>query len=369
MSIYQDLGVRPFINAGGWTYTRYGGSIMPLEVLSAMTEASRHFVNLFDLQNAVGKRIADMTRNEAAFVSCGAASGILLAVASCIAGTDEALANHLPDSAGMRNEVVMPQRDRGTEADSAIRAAGGRIVNIGNADGMSESQFLSRLNDHTAAVVLLARDQDDSLSVGRIVELAHARKIPVLVDGACAVPPQENLWRYTRDLGVDALITSGGKAIRGPQSTGLVLGSRAMIEGCKFHSSPNCRIGRGMKVGKEEFVGIYTALSLFMTVDHATNVSAQTKQIAHIAACLKGLPGLMLNIVGDGTQVEIEFDPAVIPITAKDFEAAMLAGAPSILLLCRGNRITVRAWQLQAGEELLVGQSLRTAFIEHTGGE
>jgi len=130
MSIYQDLGVRPFINAGGWTYTRYGGSIMPLEVLSAMTEASRHFVNLFDLQNAVGKRIADMTRNEAAFVSCGAASGILLAVASCIAGTDEALANHLPDSAGMRNEVVMPQRDRGTEADSAIRAAGGKVREV-----------------------------------------------------------------------------------------------------------------------------------------------------------------------------------------------------------------------------------------------
>src|SRR5580704_95012 len=198
MGIYDEIGVRPFINARGRAYTRFGGSIMPPEVLTAMAEASRHSVNLFDLQERLGHVIAEMTHNEAAFISCGAASGILLAVAGCIAGTDEAKATRLPDSAGMRNQVVMHRSERGTEADPAIRAAGGKIVDVGTAEGASEAQFVSALNEQTAAVVLLAGERGGNLGTARVIELAHGRGVPVLVDGAQSVPPKVSLWKYTR---------------------------------------------------------------------------------------------------------------------------------------------------------------------------
>jgi uncharacterized pyridoxal phosphate-dependent enzyme len=353
---YDEIGIRPFINAGGWTYTRYGGSIMPEPVVAAMAEASRQFVNLYELQDRVGQAIARMTNNEAAFVSCGAASGILLAVASCIAGTDPERAKRLPDTHGMPNQILMRQCDRGTEADPAIRAAGGRIVEVGGADGASPEQWFAAISDQTAAIILVAFESE-ALNVEPVVEIARSKNIPVLVDGACAVPPKENLWRFTRDVGVDAFITSGGKSIHGPQTTGLVLGKRSIIDGCKSHASPNLALGRGMKVGKEEFAGIYTAVKLFLAEDGEAREALKRKQIAVIADCVKQLPGLAVAV--RGTELTIDLDSAIVPISAKDVTTKLLATDPSILLMGRGNRITIRAGLLQPGEAQVVGARLR----------
>jgi L-seryl-tRNA(Ser) seleniumtransferase len=359
MNLYEEIGVRPFINAGGWMFTRYGGSIMPEAVLAAMTEASKQFVNLFELQDRMGEALAAMTNNESAFVSCGAASGILLAVAACIAGTDADLANRLPDTQGMRNQVIMRSSDRGTEADPAIRAAGGKIVEIGMPGRIAGvDELLGAINDQTAAILLVGFESKGNLNISPVVEGAGRRNIPVLLDGACAVPPKHNLWRYTRDLGADALIVSGGKAIRGPQSTGLVLGKRSIIEGCKYHASPNLRIGRGMKVGKEEFAGIYTAVKLFLAEDAEAQAALKKKQIACIVEYLKDIPGLKLS-AQEGSQVQIDIDPAISPTTAEAAAKALLAGNPSILLPGRENRITVRSTLLQTGEEKIVGERLR----------
>jgi uncharacterized pyridoxal phosphate-dependent enzyme len=364
MGIYDDLGVRPFINAGGWTYTRYGGSIMPDPVVAAMAEASKKFVNLFELQDRVGESVAAMTNNESAFISCGAASGISLAVAACIAGTDAELANRLPDTQGMRNQVVISRHHRGTEADPAIRAAGGKIVEIGTPTRrVGVDEYLAGINERTAAILLVAFEGEAASDAGRIVKGAHERNIPVLVDGACAVPPIHSLWHYTRDLGVDAFITSGGKAIRGPQSTGLVLGKRAIIDGCKFHASPNLRIGRGMKVGKEEFAGIYTALKLFLTTDFQAQAAREKTQIARMVGILEGIPNLTLSVV-EGTQLEIGFDPAIFGITAEAAAKTLLESDPSILLRGRDGRITVRAKLLRENEESVVAQRLRALFLE-----
>ena len=360
MGIYEEIGVRPFINAGGWTYTRYGGSIMPGEVLAAMVEASKQFVNIYKLQESVGNAIAKLTSNEAALVSCGAASGILLAVAACIAGTDEDLAGRLPETSGMRNQVVMFRCERGTEADPAIRAAGGRIVDVGGPEGAAEEHFVAAINEQTAAVVILAGVPTDRRpDTARVVELAHTRSIPVLVDGAYGIPPKQNLWHFTRELGVDAFITSGGKAIRGPQSTGLVLGTRAIIEGCRFHSSPNLRIGRGMKVGKEEFAGIYRALQLFLDDDEQAKVERHARQAARLQELVGHLPGIQVNFDGTSAQVTIDYNPDVIDLSPEAIEKEMLDGEPSILLMARGHRIIVRPGLLQEGEEVLVGRRLR----------
>jgi D-glucosaminate-6-phosphate ammonia-lyase len=359
MRMYDELGVRPFINAGGWMFTRYGGSIMPEPVVAAMAEASKQFVNLFDLQDRMGNAIAAMTHNEAAFVSCGAAAGILLAVAACIAGTDAELADRLPDTQGMRNQVIMARCARGTEADAVVRGAGGRIIQIGPPDKEpGAEEYLGAINDQTAAILLIGFGSEGELRAAPIVKGAHDRGVPVLVDGACSIPPKENLWRYTRDLGVDAFITSGGKAMRGPQSSGLVLGKRAIIEGCKFHASPNLRIGRGMKVGKEEFAGIFAALKLFLATDFDAETARETRQIACIVAALKDIEHITLT-VHEGTHLQIKFNPARLGITAEAAAKSLLNSDPSILLRGRDNKLTVNAKLLQEGEELVVADRLR----------
>jgi uncharacterized pyridoxal phosphate-dependent enzyme len=363
MGIYEEIGIRPFINAGGWTYTRYGGTIMPAPVVAAMAEASRQFVNIFDLQIRMGEAIAKMTNNEAAFVSCGAASGILLAVAACIAGTDEELAERLPDTQRMRNQIIRSRGNRGTEAEPAIRAGGGRIVDVGPSDGAaSAEEYLGAITDQTAAILLILFESEKQSTWAAVVKGAHERNIPVLIDGACAVPPKENLWRYTRDLGADAFITSGGKGIHGPQSTGLVLGKRSIIEGCRFHSSPNLRIGRGMKVGKEEFAGICTALKLFLDSDERADADRRAKQIADIANELRGIPHL--HVIVDGDEMRLDIDTEIAGFTADDAAKMLLDGNPSILLRGRGNRITVRSNQLQDGEEKIVAAGLRRVLAK-----
>lgn len=360
MGIYEEIGVRPFINAGGWMSTRYGGSIMREEVVGAMADAAKSFVNLYELQEKVGRAIAEMTGNVAGYVSCGAASGLVLAVASCIAGKDEALAERLPATDGLRNEVVMERCARGTEADPAIRAAGGRIVEVGTMQGTTEQEWARGLSGRTAAVVvLLASEGWSGASVQRVVALAHGCGAKVVADGAAAVPPRENLWRYTREWGCDALVTSGGKGIRGPQSTGLVLGTREMVEGCVFHGSPNLRIGRGMKVGKEELAGIYMAMKLFMAEDAGERRAESARRVAHVVGCLKGVAGVRVRVEEGETAGVMELDAAVVGRSGEEIERALMAGAPAVLVKVRGNCLRVSGDSLQPGEEVLLGGRLR----------
>jgi uncharacterized pyridoxal phosphate-dependent enzyme len=359
MSFYEEVGVRPFVNAGGWMYTRYGGTIMPEVVLAAMAEASKRFVNLYELQDQVGRAIAKLTQNEAAFVSCGAASGMLLCAAAAMAGTDREKAERLPGSEGLRNQFIMRRCQRGTEADPAIRAAGGRIVFVGPEDRPSApDEIFAAINEQTAGIVLVEFELEEQSAAAAVIAGARERGIPIIIDGACAVPPKETLWYYTRDLGADALVTSGGKGIRGPQSTGLVLGRSWMVEGCKFHASPNLRIGRGMKVGKEEFAGIYTALKCFLDADEETLAAREHRLLAAIADRLRGLPGAHLSVVG-GPKLQIKLDPAVVSLSTEQIAATLLNTDPSILLSGRDGQIIIRANQLQDGEERIIADRLR----------
>ena len=267
--IYDLLGVTKVINCAT-TYTRLGGSTMAPGVAQAMADASQAFVDVLDLVEAVGDRLATLTNNEAAYVSNGAAAGLSLATAACIAGCDPALISRIPtDLDGLRSEVVVHRMHR-IWYDQAVRNTGARLIEIGHSYETQLWELDAAINERTAAVLYLAGGHlaQNTLSLEYVIERAHARGVPVIVDAAAQVPPVSNLWHFTRDLGADVAIFSGGKNLRGPQNSGLVVGTAEMIRKIRFNGPPNQRFGRSLKVGKETMIGLLMAVDRYVSLDH-----------------------------------------------------------------------------------------------------
>ncbi len=237
--IYRKLGVRPVIHGSGTT-TRYGGSLLRPEALEAMREASLALVNIDELNEAAGAAIARMLGAEAAFVTAGASSGLILQAAACIAGDDPAKITRLPDTRGMRNEIII-QRAHRFAYDQAYRVAGGVLVDIGLARRTQPYELEEAITDRTAAVAYLISpftSPPGILSLEQVVAIAHRRGVPVIVDAASMLPPRENLTKFLR-LGADLVSFSGGKGIRGPQSTGILAGRRDLVRAASLNASPN----------------------------------------------------------------------------------------------------------------------------------
>lgn len=263
MGIYEELGLRPIINASA-TLTRLGGSRMPAEVLQAMNAAAGAFIDLPLLQTRIGDRIAALTRNEAAFVSSGAAGGIVLAVATLMAAPHDPAPMAFPMLEGIsKNEVIVFASQR-NGYDFAIAQTGASIIACDD----SLEAFEAAISHRTACLVwfagLLAAK---SPPIEAVITIARKHGVPVLVDAAAQIPPVANLWHYTRGLGCEGVVFSGGKGIRGPQSAGLVLGTRRLIAGCRRLSSPTQGIGRPLKVGKEELAGMLAAVQYTLDQD------------------------------------------------------------------------------------------------------
>ena len=290
MQIYQDLGARRFINAAG-TYTRLGGSRMPPVVVAAMAEAARHFVDMDELQLRVGARLAALTRNEAAYVTSGAAAGLTLATAACMAGTDPGRARQLPDVRGLPNQVVM-QRAHRNPYDYAVRLLPIELVEIGYPNQITPVEgweLEHALGEHTAAVLYVAGGwtSPGSLPLPMVADIAHRRGVPVIVDAAAQLPPKENLWRFTQ-LGADLAIFSGGKDLRGPQSTGLIVGRRDLVDACFLLGAPHHGIARGFKVGKEEMVGLLAAVQRYIEQDEEARLQWTERFVASLVERLGG---------------------------------------------------------------------------------
>lgn len=289
-SVYQELGLKPIINASA-TLTRLGGSRMPPEVVEAMRVAAENFVDLNAFQERVGKRIAELTHNEAAYVSSGAAAGIMLSVASCIVGTDSAKTFAFPQLADIPKKQVIVQKVQRNGYDYAIAQTGATVVEIGN----SAAELEAAITDKTACIVWFAGGPlaREALPVEEVIRIAKQRGVPVLVDAAAQIPPVSNFWHFTRDLGATGAIFSGGKGIRGPQSSGLVLGTKELIAGCRANGNPNHSLGRPMKVGKEELAGLLAAVEYTLEQDE-TALLQQYENIVHgWIEDLAGLPGVI----------------------------------------------------------------------------
>ncbi len=269
-TVYQALGVKPLINANG-TLTSLGGSRMPHVVLEAMRTAAGSFVDMFELQEAVSARIAELTRNASALVCNGAANGIVLSVLAAMTGDDRRMLERLlrVGAGGMpRNEVVMHRMHR-IPYDRVVQLTGATIVEVGNALETDPAELEAAIGERTAAVLFVAGGHmgPGALSLEATVAMARQAGVPVIVDAAAQLPPVDNLWGFTRQ-GADIALFSGGKALHGPQASGLIVGSAEMVRACSLHASPHQRLGRSSKVGKEEMVGLLAAVEWYLQRDH-----------------------------------------------------------------------------------------------------
>ncbi len=289
-SVPQQLGVRPVINAAA-TLTKLGGSIMPPEVVEAMLAASRSYVDMFEYNRKVGERLAELTHNEAAFVTSGAAAGIAVGVASCIVGTNKDLQQSFPYLDGVEKTNVVVYKSQRNPYDYAARQTGARLIEI-EPDGDDLEREVS--NPKTACILYFAGAAlaSGARPLPEVIEVAHSMSVPVIVDAAAQIPPISNLWYFTRDLGADAAIFSGGKGLRGPQSSGLVVGRQEIIEGIRPNAAPNQSFGRPMKVGKEELAGLLTAVELALQQDESAVLAGYEASVQMWNDGLSDIPGV-----------------------------------------------------------------------------
>ena len=291
MSLYDELELPRVINACA-TVTFLGGSRMPPEVLAAMHDAAQNFVNIPELQRKLGEKIAAMTHNEAAYIATGAAAGIVLAIAACITHDNPAARAMLPHTDGLRNEVLL-FKSHNIGYAFAVRQTGAKMVLLGDGEQVTAQELRNAINDKTAAFIWFQGTfcGRGDLPLPEVFEICQARGVPVLVDAAAQLPPVENLWNFTQ-MGATAVMFSGGKDLRGPQASGLVVGKRWLIEAIRPLGNPNAGIGRPMKVGKEEMAGLYAAVKRYLALDHAARCARDEQVVAEWCAAFNQLPGV-----------------------------------------------------------------------------
>lgn len=362
MSLYDDLGVRPLVNANA-SATKIGGTLMPKPVLEAMLEAAGAFVDMHDLQRKVSARIASLTRNEAALVCSGASAGLVLSALACMTGSDTRLLGQLlqdgPESLPRRDFVM--QCGQRNPYDPALRLAGGRIVQVGNVLQTFAWELESALSEHTAAVLFFAGSHlgFGSLGLDEVIAIAHAAAVPVIVDAAAQLPPRENLWRFT-ERGADLVLFSGGKSLHGPQSSGLIVGRQDLIDACELHASPHQRFARAMKVGKEELVGLLAAVEWYLAKDETAErerLEAVTEEWVDALGSISGVTARRDFPGTDGKPLPraiVSFDVS-LGLTGPGVRTAMLEGEPAIDVAVAGDlSIYLNAELLRASEGDLV---------------
>jgi uncharacterized pyridoxal phosphate-dependent enzyme len=336
-------------------------------VAEAMAEAGTAFVDLVELQRAVGAEIARLTRNEACYVSSGAAAGLTLVTAACMTGCDLERRALLPFSEELRNEVVIHAHTR-VGYDFGIRMAGIRLVEFGSPAGTTVRDLEGVLTERTAAVFYFPRGTEErgELPLEAAVELCRPRGIPVIVDAAAQLPPRSNLWSFT-ERGAAAVIFSGGKGLGGPQSSGLVLGTREIVEACYVHGPPNPFIGRGMKVGKEELCGLLAAVRWYLSQDEAAELAFYERAVAEVLHAFEGRPAVRGRRIWPSEagqpipRAELWLDEAALGRTRDDLLRALRDGHPAVDLAGgEGPTLVVNPQTLEEEEIPILVRRLRS---------
>ena len=354
------------------TYTAIGGSLMPPEVLDAMREAAASFVDMHELHQRAGHELARLTRNEAAYVTSGCGAAIVLAVLACRTRGSPARIAALPEGADLPGEVVMHTAHR-MPYDPAVRFAGAAIRSVGNVLQTFEWELEAAITGRTAAVLWVAGSHlaAGALPLTDTVRIAHARDVPVVVDAAAQLPPVENFWFFTRECGADLALFSGGKALRGPQASGLMVGRSDLIAAARENGAPHQRLARALKVGKEEIAGLVAAVRRYLILDHVAEAAAWNEICSKWHEALANVCGVSarietLNEAGQPVpRVFVSVDAGVVGRPTNAIVAALRSDDPGVAVVTDGsNGFYLGPDQLQPGEAELV---LKRVTDELTG--
>jgi len=361
-NILKELGIRTFINAAG-TYTAMTASLMHDEVVETIKQSAKQFAMLDEVQDKVGEKIAELCHAEAATVTAGCWSALVLGTAGVLTGMDMKKVAQLPNVSGMKSEVIV-QKGHNIGYVHALTNTGAKIIEIETVQELEKA-----INEKTAMMWFL----NSNAPMGKIqheewVAIAKKYKIPTMIDMAADVPPVSNLWKYN-ELGFDLVCISGGKAMCGPQSAGILMGRKDLIAAARLSAPPRGgNIGRGMKVNKEEIVGMYVALEKYINQDHDAEWKMWESKIDSIKTAVNSVEGVTTEIsvppIANHTPLLfIKWDESKVKTSNKDLMLKLRNGSPSIEVMANGTGINITVFMLQEGEEKIVAKRVREELL------
>jgi uncharacterized pyridoxal phosphate-dependent enzyme len=361
--LIKELGLRTFINAAG-TYTAMTASLMPEEVMETIEASSKEFIMLDDVQDKVGEKIAEICHAEAATVTSGCWSAMVLGLAGVLTGTDKEKIAQLPNLKGMKSEVIV-QKSHNVAYVHALTNTGITLIPVETVEELENA-----INDKTAMLWFLNyQAPEGKIQHEEWVALGKKHSIPTMIDIAADVPPVENLWKFN-DMGFDMVCISGGKAMKGPQSAGILMGRKEIIEAARLSAPPRGNtIGRGMKVNKEEILGMYVALELYVNKDHEKEWKSWEDKVAYIEDIVSKVNSVSTSVsvppVANRTPfLKITWNPAVINLTRTQMQEKLRKGNPSIEVIGNGDHeISLTVWMLRPNEEKIVAKRIQEELI------
>lgn len=364
--LFKELGLRTFINAVG-TVTFMTGSLMPEEVIEAITFSSGEFVILDEVQDKAGEKIAALCHAEAATVTAGCWSAMVLGTAGVLTGMDQKKVSQLPDLTGLKSEVIT-QKAHNQGYIGGVKNTGVKIVEVETAEDLEKA-----VNEKTAMMWFLNyATPNGKIKHEEWVALGKKYKIPTMIDMAADVPPVENLWKFN-DMGFDLVCISGGKAIRGPQSAGILMGKKDLIAAARLSAPPRGGICRGHKVNKEEILGMYVALEKYVNTDHQKEWKMWEDRISLIDTAVKKINGVTTEVtvppVANHTpNLTINWDPGKVKLTSTEMQEKLRKGNPSIEVMGgNGNNIGISVFMLKPGQEKILANRITEELKKAAG--
>jgi len=363
---FNELGLRTFINAHG-TITALSGSRMPPEVRNAWNYATHHYVNLDAIQDKAGERIAELIGCEYATVTAGAFSAMTLGLAGVMSGKDPEKVQQLPDTTGLKDEVIVLKPPHPVGYVHALKNTGATLVEVETREELEDA-----ITENTAMLFVLNAYNGSSVENEELVAVGKEHGIPTFNDCAADVPPKKRLWQYT-DMGFDLVAFSGGKGLRGPQSAGLLLGREDLIRAARLHAPPRGNtIGRGMKVNKEEVLAMMVAVERYLELDHEAQWERWRSQIEFIQSTVEAVQGVeteyyVPDIANHVPSLRITWDEDQVAITPAEADEKLKQGHPSIETGGGSEGLNVATWMMGEEEVRTVAYSIRDVLRDAAG--
>lgn len=355
---FNELGLRTFINAHG-TITALSGSRMPPEVRDAWDYATHHYVNLDAIQDKAGERIAEMIGCEYATVTAGAFSAMTLGLGGVMSGMDEEKVSQLPDTSGLKDEVIVLKPPHPVGYTHALKNTGATLIEVETRQELEDT-----INEKTAMLFVLNAYNGTPIEKEELVAVGKKHDIPTFNDCAADVPPVDHLWKYT-DMGFDLVAFSGGKGLRGPQSAGLLLGREDLVRAARLHAPPRgATIGRGMKVNKEEVLAMMVAVERYLELDHEEQWGRWESQVQYIKETVETVPGVkgehyVPEIANHVPTLRITWDQEQVDITPSEADDRLREGHPSIETGGGSEDLSVATWMMRPEEVRVVAQRIK----------